>query len=716
MSSSVQSPVLNTLRTPVSRRRDDIEGLRAVAAVLIAVYHIWFGTVSGGVDVFLLLTGFLITGSMVRALERDGRIRIGAFWSRTARRLFPAGAVVLGAVLAGAFLFLPRSAWTAVIADVQAAALYHVNWHLALGSVDYMARDSASSPVQHFWSLGVQGQFYLLWPLLLTLAALVAVRLGGRVRVAATGTVAAVFALSFGYSLWITATEPTWAYFDTGARLWEPALGGLLALFLPRLSRLRLPRVLRLVAGWVGLLALIACGAVIGDSLPYPGYASLWPVLAAVLVLVAGAEGEPGRWSANRLLGLPPLVWLGKHSFPLFLWHWPVLVFYLEVTDRVKPSMTGGLLVLGTSFAAALATSWILEGGIDRVLRDRRAPSWSLAAGVLFAVPVLVGSLAWGAGIEHEREMRARLSQDPTAYPGAAVHLSPELAANLPALPVYPDTTTVKQETIAQTSSCNVTIPSTELIACEFGDVDSEYTLVLTGSSHARHWFQALRPIAEHHGWRLVIMTKNACQFSAEEQVFEGAVYEECTAWNAEVSREIEEMAPDAVFGLGTLTRQGDGSLEHVPDGFVEQWRWLDGLGVDVVAVRDTPRFSFDVADCVDRGGHCAQDRAYTMAESSPLAAAAEAGDLPDNVRTVDLTGYLCGDTECPGVIGNQLAYYDDNHFSFAFSSSLSVLLEPLLLEALPDAPVAEVTLADHTSTLIGGLDEAAADPALTTH
>jgi hypothetical protein len=168
-------------------------------------------------------------------------------------------------------------------------------------------------------------------------------------------------------------------------------------------------------------------------------------------------------------------------------------------------------------------------------------------------------------------------------------------------------------------------------------------------------------------------------------------------------------------FGLGTLTQQGDGSLEHVPDGFVEQWRWLDGLGVDVVAVRDTPRFSFDVADCVDRGGHCAQDRSYTMAEASPLAAAAEAGDLPGNVRTVDLTGYLCGEAECPGVIGNQLAYYDDNHFSFAFSSSLSVLLEPLLLEALPDAPVAEVTLADHTSTLIGGLDEAAAEPGATT-
>ncbi|MEU0490622.1 acyltransferase family protein [Nocardiopsis sp. NPDC006139] len=706
MSSSVQSPVLNTLRAPVSRRRDDIEGLRAVAAVLIAVYHIWFGTVSGGVDVFLLLTGFLVTGSMVRALERDGRIGVGAFWSRTVRRLFPAGAVVLAAVLAGAFLFMPRSSWTAVIADVQAAALYHANWHLALGSVDYMARDSSSSPVQHFWSLGVQGQFYLLWPLLLTLAALVAARLGVRVRAAAVGTAAAVFALSFGYSLWITATEPTWAYFDTGARLWEPALGGLLALFLPFL---RLPRALRLAAGWIGLIALVACGAVIGDSLPYPGAASLWPVLAAALVLAAGAGEAPGRWSAGRLLGLRPLVWLGRHSFPLFLWHWPVLVFYLEVTDRVRPSFTGGLMVLGASLAAALATSWILEGGIDRVLRDRRTPSWSLAAGVLFAVPVLVGSLAWGAGIEHEREVRARLSQDPTAYPGAAVHLSPDLAANLPPLPVYPDTTTVKQDTIAQTSECNVTIPSTELISCEFGDVDSEYTLVLTGSSHARHWFQALRPIAEHHGWRLVIMTKNACQFSAAEQELEGRVYEECATWNAQVAQEIERTAPDAVFSLGTLSQQGDGSQEHVPDGFVRRWEWLEGLGVDVVAVRDTPRFSFDVADCVDRGGHCAQDRGYTLADSSPLAAAAEAGRLPGNVRAVDMTGYLCGDRECPGVIGNQLAYYDDNHFSFAFSSSLSVLLEPLLLEALPDAPVADATLADRTSTLIDGVEEAAA-------
>ncbi|MDE3722289.1 acyltransferase family protein [Nocardiopsis sp. N85] len=694
----------------VRRRRDDIEGLRGIAALLIAVYHIWFGTVSGGVDVFLILTGFLITGSMVRALERDGRIGIGAFWSRTARRLFPAGAVVLGAVLIGAFLFLPRSGWTAVIADVRAAALYHVNWHLALGSVDYMARDSASSPVQHFWSLGVQGQFYLLWPILLTLVALAAVRLGGGVRTAVTATVTGVFALSFGYSLWITSTEPTWAYFDTGARLWEPALGGLLALLMPYL---RVPRAVRAVAGWIGLLALISCGVIIGDSLPYPGYASLWPITAAVLILVAGADGEPGRWSANRLLGLRPLTWLGRHSFTLFLWHWPVLVFYLEVTNRVKPSMTGGLMVLGASFAAALATSWIVDGGVDRVLRDRRSPSWSLAAGVLFAVPVLLGSLLWNAGIEHERELRARLSADPTAYPGAAVHLSPELAASLPSLPVYPDTTTVKRDTISQTSACNVTIPDAELISCEFGAVDSEYTLVLTGSSHARHWFQALLPIAEHHGWRLVIMTKNACQFSAEEQVFEGAVYEECNAWNDQVTAELERMRPNAVFTLGTLTQQGDGSLEHVPAGFVEHWRWLEERGIDVVAVRDTPRFSFDVADCVDRAGAgaCAEDRAYTLAEVSPLE---EAEDLPAGVRVVDLSDYLCRDGRCPGVIGNQLAYYDDNHFSYAFSSSLAVLLEPLLLEALPDAPVADTTLADHTSTLIDGRTEAAADPTVT--
>lgn len=683
-------------------RRADIEGLRAVAALLIAVYHIWFGTVSGGVDVFLLLTGFLITGSLVRALERDGRIRFGAFWAKLVRRLFPAGAVVLAVVLAGAYLALPRSRWTDVIAQVQASALYVGNWRLALESVDYMARTEAASPVQHFWSLAVQGQFYLVWPVLLAAVALLAARAGWSVRAAALVAVSAVLAASFGYSLWITAAEPVWAYFDTGARLWEPALGGVLALVV---HRVRLPRRLRTAAGWLGLVALAACGVVIGDALPYPGYASLWPTLAAALVIVAGAGGDHAPLSANRLLGVRPLTWLGGHAYTLFLWHWPVLVFHLEATGRDRPTLGGGLLVLGLSFAAAVATSRVVDGGVGRLARARTAPSWSLAAGALFVVPVLAAGLLWGGSIEQERRLRLELSTDPLSYPGAAVHLSPQLRADLPALPVYPDTTTVVRDTIDQTAACNSLLPDTEMRRCVFGDADADFTLALTGSSHARHWFQALRPIAEQHGWRLVVMTKNACQFSSEPQTYRGTPFTECTVWNDQVMDALTELRPDAVFALGTLTRPGEGSREHVPHGFVERWHELDALGVDVVAVRDTPRFGFDVAECVDRhgAGRCSEERAYSMADTSPLA---DLEEVPGNTRFLDMTDYLCEGGRCHGVIGNQLVYYDTDHFSHAFSTSLSVVLEPYLLDALGEAPAREDTLAETAGHLLAAVGD----------
>ncbi|GAA1089812.1 acyltransferase family protein [Nocardiopsis metallicus] len=689
--------VMPPVTVPRNRRRPDIEGLRAVAALLIAVYHIWFGTVSGGVDVFLLLTGFLITGSLVRAMEREGRIDFAAFWTKLVKRLFPAGAVVLGAALLMTYLFFPRSQWMAVIDDVRAAVLYYGNWHLALGSVDYMAENAAASPVQHFWSLAVQGQFYLVWPLLITATGLVAAWLGARVRRAALVAVGSVFAVSFGYSLWITSTEPVWAYFDTGARLWELALGGLLALVVHRVD---LPARLRTAAGWLGLVALVTCGFVIGDSLPYPGYASLWPTLAALLIILSGAgEAENSRFSANRLLGLRPLTWLGGHAYTLFLWHWPVLIVYLELTEQVKPSLGGGFAVLGASFSAALATSWVIDGGVNRVTRRLRTPSWSLAAGIIFVIPVLVAGALWGQSIERDQQLRTELSSNPLAYPGAAVRLDQDLAENLPALPVYPDTTTAARDTIDQTRECNALIDDREVVTCEFGDLESDYTIALVGSSHARHWFQALRHLSDQHGWRLVTMTKNACQFSSEVQTYRGSEYAECTEWNEGVMAELAELAPDSVFGLASLTSRSAGREEHVPEGFVERWRQLDEMGIDVVAVRDTPRFNFNVPDCTDRNNpsECSEPRSNSMAERAPFE---DLTDAPHNTRFLDMTDYLCPDGVCQGVIGNQLVFYDTNHFSYSFSRSLAVVMEPYLLDATGQAPSGETTLAEAALTV----------------
>ncbi|WP_306370448.1 acyltransferase, partial [Nocardiopsis sp. CC223A] len=328
--------------------RPGIEGLRAVAVLLVAAYHIWLGRVSGGVDVFLMLTGLLVTASLLRAATGPG-IRYGAFLARLAARLLPTAALVVLVTLAGTWLFLPQSQWREAPGGAVAALLGHTNWHLALDSVDYLARTGVPDPFQHFWSLSVQWQFYLLWPALIAGAVLLARRAGRDPRRPLFWALAAVFALSLAYSVAVTHTNQPWAYFDTGARLWELALGGLVALLLPGL---RPGRTARLLLGWGGLAALVLCGALLQVSTAFPGFAALWPTLAAAAVIAAGAPAG-GAVGVDRLLSSRPLRYLGSISYALYLWHWPVLVFYLAATDRDLATPQGGAIVLSVSVLAA---------------------------------------------------------------------------------------------------------------------------------------------------------------------------------------------------------------------------------------------------------------------------------------------------------------------------------------------------------------------------
>jgi peptidoglycan/LPS O-acetylase OafA/YrhL len=300
--SKTSTPARHGPRTgPRGGHRQEIDGLRAVAVLLVAAYHVWFGRVSGGVDVFLLLTGFLITGSLVRSAGR-GTFKYGVFLGRLAVRLVPAAALVIVVSLLGARLLLPEARWRETITEALAAAFYHQNWHLALGSVDYLARDDGMSPFQHFWSLSVQGQFYLLWPVVIGLAAWWAARRGVSRRRVLVGVLGAMFVLSLAYSVLMTRADQSWAYFDTGARLWEFALGGLLALLLPYLDP---PKALRILLGWLGLAALVLCGVLLQVSTVFPGYAALWPTLAAVAFVVAVPTGSP--WAAARWVTLRPV-------------------------------------------------------------------------------------------------------------------------------------------------------------------------------------------------------------------------------------------------------------------------------------------------------------------------------------------------------------------------------------------------------------------------
>ncbi|MGQ4267655.1 acyltransferase family protein [Nocardiopsis changdeensis] len=680
----MSTPERGAAERPASQRggfRPEIEGLRAVAVLLVAVYHIWFGRVSGGVDVFLFLTGFLITGSLVRSVERDGRIAPFAFWSRLLRRLTPAVGVVLAAVLAMAYLWLPRSRWPDVIAQVYASALYHENWALAAAAVDYLAREGAPSPVQHFWSLSIQGQFYLLWPLLLGAVLLVAGR--DRMRRASLAVIGAVLAASLAYSVWITAVDQPWAYFDTGARLWEPALGGVLALVVHRITP---PVPVRWALGWGGLAALVLCGVLLPVSTLFPGYAALLPTLAAAAVIVAGGGG--GRAGVHRVLAWRPLTALGGLSYALYLWHWPVLVVYLQLTGRSLATPLGGAAVLALSLGLAWVTAKAVEGGAESLSRRVSRPwlpVWSAAMAVLVIAPSLVVGSQWSDRLAEERRERAERVIEPVDYPGAALVTHPELATVLPDLPVVPDPLDAQDDlSDHHLQGCHVDLKATEPKVCWAGPEDAEYTIAMVGASRTAHWYPALEEVALRHGWRLVSFTKSGCQFSAEVPYTQGRVFTECQEWDARAMEELERLRPDAVF---TSSTRASAAGEVVLPGFPVRWRELDAMGIDVIGVRDLPRHSYAGAECVadnpdDPAGACSDPVGYSHAERHPAAVLAERGRLPANVSLVDLTGHVCPGGRCDAVVGNILVYWDHSHMTATYARTLVPALEEALVEA----------------------------------
>ncbi|MGB7449421.1 MAG: acyltransferase, partial [Ornithinimicrobium sp.] len=306
--------------------RPDIEGMRAVAIGLVLWYHAGLPFLPGGfvgVDVFFVISGFLITGLLIKELELQGRISLPRFYARRAKRLLPATAVVLVATAALTWLTQPVVQWRAFGVDIVGAALYIVNWVLAGRAVDYLAEDVGVSPVQHFWSLAVEEQFYIVWPLLLILVGWwVAKRPGARLRPVMLAGILVVIVPSFVWSVYQTGANPERAFFVTTTRLWELGVGAFVAIGSTVWTRV--PRLVAIPLGWLGLGAVVLSGMMVSAETAWPGYAALLPTLGSAAVIVAGFTSGPA--GPAGLLGLRPAVWVGGLSYSLYLWHWPLLI------------------------------------------------------------------------------------------------------------------------------------------------------------------------------------------------------------------------------------------------------------------------------------------------------------------------------------------------------------------------------------------------------
>jgi peptidoglycan/LPS O-acetylase OafA/YrhL len=647
--------------------RPELQGLRALAVTLVVLHHVWTGRVSGGVDVFFVISGFLLTGQLARAAGR-GALELRKRWSRMILRLLPATATVLiGTVVAGAVL-LPEGRWHQTVREVVATAFFVENWQLAADSVDYAARSNTTSVVQHFWSLSIQVQFFVVWPLLVALVALVARNAAHRLHTHLTLVLLGVFGCSLSFSVALTAADQPQAYFHSLTRVWEFALGGLLALWIDRVPWTRDERV---AFGWIGVIGLLACGFVLDGASMFPGWAALWPAVCAVLVLQAGVTRS--RYGVDRILTWQPARRLGDLSYPLYLWHWPVLMLFMASRERDVVGPLGGLAVIALSVLLAVLTARLVEGPALR-LPVGVGDAYRFGAATVTAV-VLAASLWQFAADQRDRPSDGLGGpENPGAL--ALVDGAPEPGPLLPA-PVSVSEDWVRVDawdcsppTGFRTDVCTQPVES-----------PPDRRIVVVGDSHLQQFTGALVPIAAQHGWQLITMLQGACPFSTASEV--DPENSECVAWNDAAAAEIAALRPDAVVTLASRDVRS-GRTEQTPPGFVERWRQLDELGIPVLAVRDNPRFDHSVPDCVRRQDRdaqaCGADRDDVYAPEPPYALR---DDVPAGVTFLDTADFVCDETRCPAEIGNVLVYLDDNHLTAAYATTLAPVIEDRVVAAV---------------------------------
>jgi len=695
--------------------RPDIEGLRAVAVSLVLLYHAavpGFGGGFVGVDVFFVLSGFLISGLLLRELETSGTISLASFYARRLRRLLPAVALLIIVTVAVSVAVLSPLRAGDVAADGVAAALYASNLRFAAQATDYLQSELAPSPLLHLWSLGVEEQFYLFWPALLLLATRVRSDLRVRVGIVAAAVVVASFALS----LWLTTASAPWAFFSLPSRAWELGIGALLAVGAARLAAL--PRGLANAGGWLGLGMIGAAGLLIDTSTPFPGTAALLPVLGTALAMLPGMRGTAE--APARFLGLRPARFLGRISYSLYLWHWPMLVLPTVVAGETLPLPVRVGLMLAAIPIAYASQRW-LEDPIRRGRIVGLVPRRNLALAGALSIAVATSSL--GLGFVTTQRLAAATGDGETASApplpalgglaatpgptaaGESPRASTPPAPMLPPAPGGPVPADLIPPLIAARddipaiydNGCHLAQPATAIPDCVFGDPASQTVVVLFGDSHAAQWFPALERLAHERSWRLVSLTKSACTpawMTVWNTTFKRA-YTECDQWRDRVLERVAAEQPDAVIVASSHPYRAAGNGEPaavdggvaLAAGLEETLDRLRPLADAVVLIGDTPKFDDDPPDCLsshlDDVLACSEPRA-TMVDQRWLES--EAANARDAGATfIDPTDWACPTDPCPTVVGRYLVYRDTHHLATPYvialrerlGAALSVVLRP---------------------------------------
>ena len=675
--------------------RLDLDGLRGVAILLVAVFHVWFGRVSGGVDVFLALSGFFFGGRLLRTAMTPG----ASLWpvpevTRLVRRLLPALVVALAAAAVLTILIQPETRWE-TFADQSLASLgYYQNWELARTASDYLRAGEAVSPLQHIWSMSVQGQFYITFLALIFGCALLFRRIFGRhMRIAFIVLLSALTIASFVYAIFAHNADQATAYYDSFARAWELLLGALVGALV---TNLRWPMWLRTTAAVIALAAILACGFVLDGVHEFPGPWALVPVGATMLFILSAANrvADPhtdGRMPApNRLLATAPFVALGAMAYSLYLWHWPLLIFYLSYMGHPRVNFVEGAVILLVSGVLA----WLTTKYIENPLRYRAAASSApavplrarlrrptMALGsvvVLLAVALTATSFTWREHVTIERstgkELTGLSSRD---YPGARALIN---KAKVPKLPMRPTVLEAKNDLPRTTEDgCISDFDNVGVITCNYGDDSATRTIALAGGSHAEHWITALDLLGRMHNFKVVTYLKMGCPLTTEEVPLvmgDNRPYPKCHEWNERVMDKIIADRPDYVFTTATRPwniKPGD----VMPATYTGIWQTLSDNNIPILGMRDTPWLvrngqPFFAADCLADGGNaisCGVKRSDVLSPYNPTLDFVTQFPL---LKPLDMSDAVCRKDICRAVEGNVLLYHDAHHISTTYMRTMT--------------------------------------------
>lgn len=709
--------------------RSDIEGLRGLAVLVVVLFHAGLaGLVGGfvGVDVFFVISGFLITGLLLRERERTGRIGLLGFYARRARRLLPAAIVVLVATLIVALQVVDPLDRPAVGLDGVAAALSIGTIRFALASGDYFTTVATPSPFLHFWSLAVEEQFYLVWPALLVLVAR-----GVHARRRVMAVLIVVASTSFIANLVVTDVAVNWAFYSLPTRAWELGLGGMLAVGAVTVGRIRDPIVG--VAGWLGLGAITIATLTLDSSIAYPGTAALLPSLGAVALIAGGSR----RFGPGRVLSVGPLRFLGKISYSLYLVHWPVLVLAPIVIGR-EPTDVARAGLVGLSVIVAVGT-WAL---IERPFRQgwpslSRRPARTVSVGIasLLAFILIAGGPTLGlpAATTAAAADPASLTtaEVDSAWPDAVDGSSPVLSATqhgstaahgtlgVPATPSSSSTATPTPPPVAapdasttgalpagvkpalararsdeerlRADGCLAFELDTKPAVCVYGVKTGVFTVALVGDSHAAQWFPALERLAKHEGWRVVTFVKVACPFidMPVSNVALKREYRECAAFGDATVAALRKLQPDLT--LVSMSRIAIRPIRSSDDTVAKKGaalaRMLDQIPGRIALIVDTPYARLDIPACLS--AHAADVEACSIPKAT--AGADDLGDLEavaakaTGAGLIDLTQRVCIGYPCPVVVNGMIVFRDTGHLTATFSRSLA----PALGAAIASLPAA---------------------------